>query len=98
MEKEKYFGGESIRDVLLQKKVLPDVKVNSDAIDFIHRKTKDAEIYFIRNTKKETVTELITFRVNHLQPELWNAETGEISAIPFYYTANNESTLLLSCW
>jgi len=94
--KGKIVWGKSIRDVLLQKKVLPDVQVNSDAIDFIHRKIKDAEIYFIRNTKKETVTQLISFRVDHLQPELWNAETGEITTIPFYYAAKNEVTLPLT--
>jgi alpha-L-rhamnosidase/Glycosyl hydrolases family 2, sugar binding domain len=94
--KGKVVWGKSIREVLLQKKVLPDVQLNSDAIDFIHRKTKGEEIYFIRNTKKETTTEMITFRVDHLQPELWNAETGEITTIPFYYAAKNEVTLPLS--
>lgn len=94
--KGKIVWGKTIKETLLQKKVSPDVQVNSDAIDFIHRKAKDAEIYFIRNTKKETLTEQITFRVNHLKPELWNAETGEVTNIPFYYTGKNEVTLLLS--
>ena len=45
-------------------------------IDFIHRRTDDAEIYFLAN--RRDIPELLrcTFRVDGWQPELWDPVTG----------------------
>ncbi|WP_198931765.1 glycosyl hydrolase [Labilibacter marinus] len=59
----------------------PDFSIengSNDAIDFIHRKSQDADIYFVVNSRKESRELGCRFRVSGLQPELWNAETGEI--------------------
>jgi hypothetical protein len=72
--------GKTVRDVLLQKGITPDVRFQSnqnDTIDYIHRRTTDADIYFIRNKKAEAITGTCTFRVKGRQPEWWNAETGK---------------------
>ncbi|MGB5553161.1 MAG: glycosyl hydrolase [Flavobacteriaceae bacterium] len=45
-------------------------------ISFIHRKTDDADIYFIANARKESREITGRFRISGKQPELWNAETG----------------------
>jgi len=43
---------------------------------FIHRRTPDAEIYFVFNHSDRDVAGDFTFRVTGRQPELWNAITG----------------------
>ena len=49
---------------------------------YIHRSTKEAEVYFISNQLKEYRTERCTFRVSGLVPELWNAQKGTMEAVP----------------
>jgi hypothetical protein len=58
----------------------PDVGLSPAAPDigFIHRATNDAEIYFIANTGNEPRRARATFRVEGLNPEWWDAMTGEV--------------------
>ena len=88
--------GKTVRQVLLEKKVSPDIEVKNEAFEFIHRKTANAEIYFIRNSKKAAVTDQLTFRVSDKIPEIWNPETGEVTQVPVYSVTNGRVTLLLS--
>ncbi len=72
----------SILDILKKGTWLPDFSIENEtnaAIDFIHRKTENSDIYFIVNAKKESRELACRFRVTGKQPELWNAETGEIT-------------------
>lgn len=94
--KGKIVWGKTIRQALLEKKVTPDLEVKNEVFDFIHRKTSNEEIYFIRNTTRETVTEKATFRVNDKLPELWNPGTGEITPFPVFSSTKEKVTLLLS--
>jgi hypothetical protein len=44
--------------VLLQKGITPDVQFkgnSADTIDYIHRRTADADIYFIRNKERRSL-------------------------------------------
>jgi hypothetical protein len=45
--------------------------------DWIHRRTGDAEIYFVCNQQAQPVRRDISFRVAGKQPELWDAVSGE---------------------
>ena len=59
----------------------PDFSIeNNDKTDinFIHRKTDDADIYFIANSRKESREIIARFRVSGKQPEIWNSEKGTI--------------------
>ncbi|AJR04502.1 hypothetical protein AW14_13410 [Siansivirga zeaxanthinifaciens CC-SAMT-1] len=72
----------SILDFLKKSKLPPDFSVqqeSTEALDFIHRKTADTDIYFVVNTLKESRNLECRFRVTGKQPEFWNAETGEIT-------------------
>ena len=72
----------SILDVLKNGTLPPDFSIEEghrESIDFIHRKTEDTDIYFVVNSKKESRELACRFRVSGKQPELWNAETGEIT-------------------
>ena len=57
--------------------VLPDFS-GPASLDFIHRRARETEIYFIRNTKAEWTDGEITLRVRDKAPELWHPDTGQI--------------------
>ena len=85
----------SIEMFLEKNNISPDFSTNvnkSADLSFIHRKTTDADIYFIANAKKERITFDANFRVANKQPELWNSETGEITTLAVWKTNNNETT------
>jgi hypothetical protein len=82
----------SIETVLSEK--TPDFKVEvGDASDlsFIHRKTADADIYFIANGRKEAREITARFRVTGKQPELWNSEKGTIEDL-VVFNENEDGT------
>jgi hypothetical protein len=49
-----------------------------EEIDFIHRRTADADIYFVANRTEHSKAIDASFRVAGKQPELWDAVSGEI--------------------
>ncbi len=72
----------SILDELKNGTLPPDFSIEEGSrenMDYIHRKTKDADIYFVASSRKESRVERCRFRIAGKQPELWNAETGEIT-------------------
>ena len=74
--------GDDIRQVLLRNTVLPDFEYTTDGdgwIDFIHRSTPEAEIYFVTNRHAKTVRSTCTFRVKNRTPEIWDAVSGKIN-------------------
>ena len=72
----------SILDILKSGELPPDFSIEQGSlksIDYIHRKTKDTDIYFVVNSQKKSRELACRFRITGKQPELWHAETGEIS-------------------
>ncbi len=71
----------SVLDFLKNGALPPDVSIDQlsgDDFDFTHRKAEDTDIYFVVNKQKESRVLNCRFRVSGMQPELWNAESGEI--------------------
>ena len=58
----------------------PDVEFGSADVAFVHRRTEDAEIYFIVNTLNSTQSVKAKFRVTGLKPEWWNPFDGSVRA------------------
>jgi len=58
----------------------PDVEfaLGSSDVAFVHRRTDDAEIYFIVNTLNSTQSVNALFRVTRLRPEWWNPFDGSV--------------------
>jgi len=57
-------------------------QLNSDSgagagFDYVHRRTENADIYFVRNTSAAVVRASLWFRVKDRAPELWSADDGE---------------------
>ena len=79
---------------------IPDFKLetsdNSD-LSFIHRKTANADIYFIANARKEARDIVARFRVSGKQPELWNSEKGTMKdLVVFKENKDGTTTVPLS--
>jgi hypothetical protein len=60
----------------------PDMSLNPSLADigFVHRRTTDAEIYFIANTTNVCQTIKATFRVTGMKPEWWDPFSGAVTA------------------
>jgi hypothetical protein len=73
--------GKSVREVLTQAGVQPDFTATAAQpgafLDWIHRTTDDAEIYFIANRLNREEKATCTFRVSGWKPEVWDPVTGE---------------------
>ena len=72
---------ESIAQWLRAGDIPPDFDVENDMredLAFTHRRNLNADIYFVANAGKEKPNVRCRFRVSGKQPELWNAETGEV--------------------
>lgn len=75
----------TVPEALQQLRVKPDFRPSTTGRDlrFIHRSCPEAEIYFVANPEKQYRNETCQFRVQGMVPERWDAQTGEIAAIPF---------------
>jgi hypothetical protein len=86
--KGRVFWGLPLTTVLDRLGIKPDCAVTSrsgDApINFIHRHTEDAEVYFVANRRRRAEDVVCTFRIKDKQPELWNPETGDITPLNVY--------------
>ncbi|MFC1766300.1 glycosyl hydrolase [Planctomycetota bacterium] len=76
--KGKVYWGQSIADVLKAEAVQPDLiapkKLNAY---WHHRKTADADLYFLSSQNDKATDATISFRITGKLPELWNPLTGE---------------------
>ena len=73
----------------------PDFAFQSPAdqmeLIYIHRQTKEADLYFVSNQTDADGDALCTFRVTGKQPELWDAATGQIH-LPARYVQQDGCT------
>ena len=77
-QKGRVINGLTAREVLSSGGTAPDFKHDlSSVLDFIHRRSGDLEIYFIRNTSGESYSGNCSFRVSGKYPELWDPSTGK---------------------
>ena len=78
----KLYWGALQRNILFENDIYPDFNFkgqdDSTSLNFIHRKTETADIYFVRNRRNEEVTAECVFRIQDKTPQLWIPETGEI--------------------
>lgn len=84
-------NGMSMEDAFVLLKTIPDFKVVADKpVLFTHRRTSDADIYFISNQSDTTLDISPAFRVADKQPEWWDAVDGSIRVLP-QFTQNGGS-------
>lgn len=75
-----------MREILQQQGLGPDFSCTSPGkpadLDYIHRRTLDADIYFVSNTQMEEAEADCVFRVAPRLAQLWLPDTGEIRSCP----------------
>lgn len=76
------YCGESTLDVLAAMKVPPDLE--GPSLDYAHRRTEAADIYFIRNPRPEAISADVVLRADGKAPEHWQAETGTVKPIAIF--------------
>jgi hypothetical protein len=87
--KGRVIWGRPMQEVTQADALPPDVaaKWNAKAfeIEWIHRHTAEAEIYFLANPKPETIANVeVALRVTGRRPELFDAMTGQSRPLPQY--------------
>jgi hypothetical protein len=90
-------SGRSAREVLEERGAAPDFEAKgaSPAADlhYIHRRSDDADIYFVANRSAEPETIDCTFRVRGRAPELWDAVSGTTRLATTYREAGGRTTV-----
>ena len=83
-------NGMSMEEAFAQINCIPDCKLPEDkTIHYGHRTLADGEIYFVTNQTAETKLVTPEFRVKGMQPELWEATSGNIRKLPAYEQKEN---------
>lgn len=72
----------------------PDFQADRE-LSWIHRRTDDAEIYFVASDADEQVEADCTFRVSGRQPEIWDPMTGETRPAKAFSQTNGRTTVPL---
>jgi len=97
---EELWSSGLVKDIAIEtvlKKNTPDFKIilgDESDLGFIHRKTEEADIYFVANARKEARAITTSFRVTGKQPELWNSEKGTIEDIVVFKENEDGTTTI----
>ncbi|MFC2110021.1 glycosyl hydrolase [Bacteroidota bacterium] len=95
--KGKVYWGKTIEEVLQEEKISKDVIVSKDLnINWIHRETKDADIYFVASKEESPVDVALSFRINNAAPQIWNAFTGEQQDAKIWSSVDNRTSVAVS--
>lgn len=95
--KGKVYWGQSLDQVLKAESITPDVIVAEELpISWIHRKTADADIYFVSSTSDHTLDVSLSFRVKDVSPQLWNAFTGNVEEAKVWSKEKERTNVALS--
>ncbi|MDR3267688.1 MAG: glycoside hydrolase family 2, partial [Tannerella sp.] len=89
--KGKIFTNTSPEEIFQMLNLLPDFQADEKApVFYTHRKTADADIYFITNQSDKRIQLTPQFRVSGKQPELWEPVTAERWLLPAF--VQNDAT------
>lgn len=77
-------NGPDLKTALDYVKVKPDMDLANDDVVFLHRKLKDADVYFLSNQSANKISINPGFKITGKAPELWNAVNGTKKDLPQY--------------
>jgi hypothetical protein len=87
------YAQSDLRDALDAEGIAPDVAVEpcepQCRIRSVHRRTKEADIYFLSNRDDGARATRMTFHVGNRVPELWRADTARTQPLAFRRTAHS---------
>ena len=84
----------TIEEALTRLGVAKDVEIsNTDSeILFRHRRTPQADIYWLNNRSEKPTSATVSFRVSGKAPQLWNPQNGETREVSYHIT--NDRTIV----
>lgn len=91
--KGRIIWGKTPESVLNGRGIEPDV-VSNRRLTTIHRRTGDADIYFVANPLDKEILARIDFRAVGT-PEIWHPETGRRQAVPMFHAKDGVTRMLL---
>ncbi len=80
------YAGQKLGDVFKAMNVAPDfeyAKEGDARLEFVHRKLKDGDLYFVNNRGDNGHKLDVTFRVAGKEAELWHPENGRVEPASF---------------
>ena len=89
----------SVTEILQALQIKPDFDYQDKGfytLDYTHYQKDGIDFYFVVNTTGEWLSRDLTFRQQEKVPELWNPETGRVTAIPVYENTSEGIILPLS--
>lgn len=86
--------GLSLQEALDHFGISPDVTVSEEVL-WTHRTMNGMEIYFLTNQSGKAISIRPSFRTDGLQPQLWDAVTGEIRMINDFKVENGRTIIPL---
>ncbi len=93
--------GKPLAEVLKDLGQGPDVEMTlggapAKAMEWIHRRGKDWDLYFLSNQSAETVTVDAAFRIDGRIPEIWRADTGAFETLASWRPQNGRTIIPLA--
>ncbi len=91
--KGKIYAGKTLGETLINLQIEADIisQNNSEGkMKFVHRNLSNTDIYWVNTFEKNSSKQKISFRISGKEPEIWDPENGEISAVS--YSMNNGRT------
>ena len=92
--------GKPLADVFAAKHLKPDFEFTGTAgtsqLEYAHRITDEADIYFVSNQRRQFDSVECAFRVSGKIPELWHPDTGMIEPAPVWSEQNGRTKVLLN--
>lgn len=82
-------------DLLSSMGLAMDFSASPSDLRYTHRRTKDAEIYFVSNRSAERNTFRCSFRVGGMVPEIWDPMTGKTYSVNQVYEAGGCTSISL---
>jgi len=71
----------------------PDFQwIPTDSLRYIHRRTAEADIYFVSNQQDATVDALISMRITAAQPEIWDPVSGKMASVTAFSLRNERTS------
>jgi len=99
-EKEKKYGdgfifeGVTLKDALEHLEVYKDVALNGQTdVLWTHRTMPGKDIYFLTNQSDKEISFAPSFRIKGMQPQLWDAITGETRVLKEFTSINGRTTV-----
>ncbi len=83
-----------VSDLLGKLGVAPDFE-SDGPLRYTHRRTAEADIYFVANRDDHTAVASCTFRVSGKQPELWDPLTGQTRDLAEFSARDGRTTVPL---